>query len=503
MHVATVDPNEIRRKLFDYYLLNGLKTKEDLHFWLREYLKVFLPTSALCPGHNPPFDFLSDLYFERVRTALGFGSRGSGKTIGVASLNLAEMLFKPGVEITTAGATLDQANRGYGYVTKALSNPLFHQLCEGIPTQSKTRLKNGSLLEITTGTKKGLNSPHPIKSRIDEIELMEWAVLQEGLSMSMSNPNLPYKSQDVFTSTRKSNSGTMQRLINEADERNIKIYSWCIWEVLEKCTRKCEEDEEHGTCPLWTNEVCKGKAHKCVGWYSIDDFIRKAALLDRATFEAQWENKKPHSGQIVYGDSFNESTHEVHPFEVPNEWKVIAGIDFGAHFAYLQLVIDHSTDIWFVTGEYYFDKERLLATHADKIRKVPYYNRKVPIFAGTTGIDKQPGIEMKAYGLRMIEAEQDVLMGINAVKSRLQRRRKFTYPNGKQVNMPCLVLFRGKAPHTKWEFENWCWETLDDGTPDLENPEKMNDHCMAALRYPVFTYPKKALGYRAYSISGI
>lgn len=470
-----------------------------MHFLVKEFFGIDIPQHQLCAGHCAPYEFFADLFFELVDTALGFGSRGSGKTLDVALLNSCDMLFKPGVEITTAGATLEQANRGYRYVKENFKLPEFAALVEGDPTQSRTRLTNGSLLEVTTGTKKGLNSPHPIKSRIDEIELMDWDVLQEGLSMSMAKPGLPYKSQDVFTSTRKTMSGTMQRLLDEADQRNLKVYSWCVWESLEQCKRECKNDPEFGDCPAYEN--CEGKAHECRGWFPISDFIRKSSLLDNETFEAQWENKRPSGGVRVHGD-FDEATHLVSPFDIPKDWQIVSAVDFGANFAYIKWAIDPVTRIWFQFYEYFNDAPTLLAQHAQRIRSSPMFRRSHPIFAGIRGIDKQPFLEFQSLGLRMIEAEQDILVGIDKVNAMLQKKAKFAHENGQVVDLPKLVVFRNTSPNTVSEAISYCWETLTDGTPDRESPNKFGDHSMACWRYGIFSFEKKGIRYKAYSRPG-
>ena len=387
------DRKKLRRDLLDSYLRTGLNTDEDVLFFVREYLGYSIPTHAFCPGHCAPSSFLLDLFFEKVKAALGFGSRGSGKTLGVAILNFLDMRFKDGCDVATAGATLDQARKGYNYFTKMVLQPEFLPWLVTDPTQSLTKCRNGSQLEILTGTVKGLNSPHPLKARIDEVELMDWSVLQEGLSMSMAKPHLPWIGQDVFTSTRKVASGTMQRLLNESDDKGITVYRFCIWETLSRCHRDCQKDTKFGDCPAY--ERCQGKAHDCHGWYPLDDFIQKVRVLDKDTFEAQWENKRPSAATLVYGNSFNEATHVVTPFEIPLHWPVISAVDFGANFAYLKFAIDPSTGVWFGFYEYFTDRPTLLQTHRDRIRGSSMFRRSERVYAGTRGIDKQPFIEMQ------------------------------------------------------------------------------------------------------------
>jgi len=850
------DREVVKRQLMDYYLGVGLQSDDDLDHFLKEYVGLTIPRKHYCADHCAPFDFVSDLFFERESTVLGFGSRGSGKTLDVAAVNFLHMRFKEGCDICTAGASLDQARKGYNYLQQMCLRPEHKDWLDGDPTLGLTRGKNKTQIEIITGTVKGLNSPHPLKANIDEVELLDWEVLQQGLSMSMSKPEYPWKSADVFTcvagdtlidvprdlsahpdgipirdlvgktgwvysfnkrsgkvtlkrfthvrktgvnaevyrvrfrwseyggkkrtgfldvtgnhrfmlrdgsyrsadklqpddslmpfsrtrefgpnglpyakicrndgssipehilvcgkvhgtwadkhnvvhhrsfnsldnrpemlvrwprakhahyhanlprnteylqengrkvgalhaawveslppaqydawiekqrrdttamiaarggawnrgrkrpaeerrrvsqsltrtaakrigitrdeidqqvllaskkvvgshyaiaeylhwsptrvysslrrlgltnhkvtsvrrlkkrvdvydmevegthnfvangvfvhnSTRKYGAGTMQRLLDEAPDRGIKIYKWCVWEALERCTRDCVGDKQNGDCPLYTDRitgapgsgVCGGKAHTANGWYRIEDFIRKVQLLDKETFEAEWENLRPSSGHLVYGSSFNEATHVVDPFEIPNIWPTFAAIDFGAHFSYLKFAIDPSTKVWFCFYCYYFEKPRLLKDHRTNIRSSPRFRSTEAIYAGIRGIDKQPFIEFQQH-FPMVEAEQDLLVGINDVKTKLQDRKRFVFPNGKEAEIPGLVFFRGAGDMAMLikEAGQYGWETNPDGTANLEEPVEDNNHCWSAVRYAVLTRHKKALGYRTRKARGV
>src|SRR5262245_30276353 len=237
--MSVVAPSEelMKKWALEWYLQHGIQSEEELGDFVETYFGYQVPTHAVCPEHIAPMSFLADQFFERTRTVLGFANRGGGKTILTAILNMLDALFKPGVEIASAGAIMEQADRGYEYLRGFfLKEPLFlEQLITTL--RSETVFRNGSIVRIIAGTYHGLNSPHPNKFRCDEIELMPWVVLQEGLQMSIERGG--WKAQDTLTSTRKFQKGTMQRLLDEAGRKNIKIYSWCIMETVERCTRLC------------------------------------------------------------------------------------------------------------------------------------------------------------------------------------------------------------------------------------------------------------------------
>lgn len=217
---------KVRKDLLHDFLQSGFANDEELYFYIKEYLGHHIPTESFCPEHQSPFQFLADVYFERVTFALAFGSRSSGKTTDVAILNHLDTVFKgKEIEICSAGSTLDQAQKGYRYYQQTFKDPLLSSLLKN-SIQSHSETYNGSVLEVVAGTSKGMNGPHPMKVRIDEVELMEWSILQEGLSMSISKGAV--KAQDVLSSSRKVSRGVMQRLLSEADQTGLKVYNFCV-----------------------------------------------------------------------------------------------------------------------------------------------------------------------------------------------------------------------------------------------------------------------------------
>ncbi len=100
----------VRATVFVDFLREGPKDDDELYFFVDEYLHLRIPRKSVCHNHTNHFQFLSDLYFERVLSAFGFGSRASGKTNTLAVLNFLDVLFK-GVEVCSAGAILRQAEK--------------------------------------------------------------------------------------------------------------------------------------------------------------------------------------------------------------------------------------------------------------------------------------------------------------------------------------------------------------------------------------------------------
>ena len=364
-------------------------------------------------------------------------------------------------------------------------------------------------------------SPHPQKARIDEVELMDWEVLQEGLSMSISrddglgNENSVIMGQNTFLSTRKYDSGTFQRLLDQADESGMKVFCWCIYEVLEKCTRECENDEKYGTCPIL--DKCKGMAKYCVGYYKIDDWIDKARMLGKDVLDAQWFNLKPSREAVVYGDRWDKNVHIItHPETDWEDWvpdsdrlAVVSAIDFGSSpghpFVYQKAWVDYSdifraieeadeeSKIIYILTFYVFFEYRsgaaTMAQHADIIKTSPSYNDDEIIFADPSA--KQSRLDLEnLYGVNTYGA-------INAVEDGIDRLRKhmeiFTdYSVGGGIQKSHYYLIDGyfhpdnaQLMSTHQEFLKYKYAKMLDGKPNKKQPMKMWDHGLDCSRYLV------------------
>lgn len=492
MSVLIQDRDKTKRLLLQHFHTVGLKDDAEVAFYIEEYLGLIIPTANYCVGHDPPIRMITDLFFERVGTALGWANRTGGKTMGVAVLNHLDMEFKPGVDICVAASTMDQARKGYNHFKGLYTDPLLRASVDGDLLQSMSKLKNGSRLEIITGTVKGVNSPHPNKARLDEVELMAYEVFQEAMSMSMSKGG--YRAQDVYTSTRKKSAGLMNRLIQEAPEKGTRIYTWCIWDVVEKCERQCKDDPQYGNCPI--EHLCGGIAHEGQGWYQIPDLIKKVMTLSKDVFNAQWLNKRPGSGVLVY-DKFDEAASVIEPFPIPDGWPTFAYLDFGSNFYYGKIAIA-PTGHFIVYYEYFWPSEfnektgiggpRVLADHAREIRKTVRFRRSEPVFSDPA--EKQSCIEMtNAHHINVIPAEKTISLGVNDVREKTEKRTEFTHPTEKwKREVPKLLIMKDIAPRLQWELTDYACEINPDGTPNRDEPDHTSAggaHGVDALRYGI------------------
>ncbi len=265
---------------------------DQLHAWVQRVLGFRIARTAVCPEHQAPFQFLADLYFRRVRRAIGLGPRGGGKTTMVSILEWLRACGEK-THIFHAGGVEEQAKRGYSYVKDYVAMP--HNA--GLVTDSlmsATRWANGSQIEIHAATLAQLSGGHPDVKVADEVEQWGAAELQQFYGMGTGEGT-----QEVFISTRDQAMGLMQKLLDEAPQRHLTVYQWCIWETKSGCP-ECLQ----AACDLWP--ACEGKYRHSSGHRSRQNIADKYLSVDADTWEAQYLCKRPGRQGLCFPDFVSE-----------------------------------------------------------------------------------------------------------------------------------------------------------------------------------------------------
>ncbi len=332
----------------------GPQTDDELHAWILEHTGMDIPRVAVCEGHASPFEFLADIYFERVTSAIVVANRGGAKTMISALLHLLNSKFKKGCESFTVGAILQQADRAYTNFKKLLmleGKVDKHDDYPGLirSVQKETIFEWGSKVEITPGTEAAVNGPHPHKVHLDEVELMDQNVFSEARNMSQSKDGI--KAQDWITSTRKRAHGPMQALLNEVEEAKrvgadppYVTYTWCVFETAAPvpncqvanpdatqtcaCERVVKGTWEDGS-PRRFVDVCKGRLARSRGYITLDDIHKLFRNNTKETWEAQQECTKPETAGLVL-PMFERGRYGLKWFDPdPDNGPIFIGVDFG------------------------------------------------------------------------------------------------------------------------------------------------------------------------------
>ena len=210
---------------------------------------------------------------------------------------------------------------------------------------------------------------------------------------------------------------------------------------------------------------------------------------------------------LVYKD-FQREVHVIDPFDIPEDWEIYRGVDFGSTnpTACLWIAVDRDEN-WYISSEHYATEETI-DYHAGIIN-ANQLSRRV---AGTYG-DPSGAQWISEFGQRGIyitpankETGQSfegwVRFGIEKVAEKLKSVPGHTVPLlQKQLDetnrgnaMPKLFIFN-TCVNTVKEFETYRWkeksvtQAQDLNTP--EAPEKANDHALDALRYFAVSYKKQ------------
>jgi len=335
---------------------NAPKDEIQLHKYIKEFLGFHIAREKVCEHHRSPFEFVSDMFFGKGEdNKLILASRDSGKTQTVAIVNALNVKFKPGIESAIVGAIKDQAQKCYSYLQEFHEdNFLSNEVISSIMEMSK--YKNKSKVEIVIGTATGVNSPHPNIVFWDEVDLTIWRILQQGFSMPHASDE--YKSQLILDSTRKDSeisTGSMQKIIDSINDGTLpfwEMYTWCIWEIIERCKfPTCEQCEkiirwnEEGE-PETFASICEGKAKISDGHYKITEVWKKFTTLDVVVFDSEWLCRRPgRSGRMfpMYNEDVQVIDYESNP-NLPVDASQEFGLSNPIHSIFAQ--IDSSDNVY-------------------------------------------------------------------------------------------------------------------------------------------------------------
>lgn len=196
-------------------------------------------------------------------------------------------------------------------------------------------------------------------------------------------------------------------------------------------------------------------------------------------------------------DEFRRDIHVIEPFEIPETWTRVIGMDAGYRnpAAGVFAAVDNDGTIY-IYDEYYV-KEKLVKEIVNdylvpKVKKdnisALYIDPATKQTRGQTGISEYSTYyEYIPKNLALLLANNQVEAGIDRVKSYLKIDPK--------TNKPRMYIFK-TCVNLIEELVQYRWEPLGPGQAgfknDKEAPRKHNDHAVDALRYLVMSRPDPA-----------
>ncbi len=172
---------------------------------------------------------------------------------------------------------------------------------------------------------------------------------------------------------------------------------------------------------------------------------------------------------IIY-DMFNEEAHTFR--EIPHRiGRYFIGIDFGTNNPTTFLLIGEVGNEYYVLKEYFYN-----GREQSKQKTVSTYSRDLKEFMGQThaSIYVDPSAtpliaQLEEDGIYPLQANNDVLDGIQSVANLLEEQRLF-------IHEDCKETIR--------EFSSYIWDKKAQERGE-DKPVKDHDHCLDALRYAI------------------
>jgi len=188
---------------------------------------------------------------------------------------------------------------------------------------------------------------------------------------------------------------------------------------------------------------------------------------------------------IIY-EGFDRAVHAIQSFPIPADWRKIRAIDFG-------FTNPFSCQWWALDGDgrMYLYREiyktkRLVSDHAKRINELSAGETYDATISDHDAEDRET---LHQAGIFTLAACKSVTPGIEAVANRMKvqedgKPRLFVMLDTLDERDPELAE-DGKPTSTLSEFDGYIWHPAKDGKAPKEEPVKVNDHGMDAMRYAV------------------
>jgi phage terminase large subunit len=221
----------------------------------------------------------------------------------------------------------------------------------------------------------------------------------------------------------------------------------------------------------------------------LDTLASITGVLGMRLREGMWVQAEG----VVY-DTWSEAVHMIDRMPAGwEQWRKIRAIDFGYTnaFACLWLAIDPDGRLYRYREIHY--TKRTVTDHAAKINLL---SQGEHYEATVCDHDAEDRATLKQCGITSIPAIKDVSRGIQAVQARLARghddKPRLFLLKGALVERDGALIEAHLPTCTEQEMPGYIWQTTPEGRPNKEEPLKLNDHSVDALRYGVMYLDGKA-----------
>lgn len=209
---------------------------DELWWLIKAMIGVELPRKKVCPDHVSPFDAVAHAFFGMdPNFAVWYASRGSGKSLALASLGIIKA-FTFDVDVTILGGSMTQSLNVREHMRKLMGHPNFPHYAVSKDTATVIEMTTGRTIKPLPASETTVRGPHPPLQLLDEVDEMEYKIYNSSLGQAMEQKNaLGQTVQEyvVASSTWQNPEGTFTKVIEDARDRGLPIFTWCWRELLQ------------------------------------------------------------------------------------------------------------------------------------------------------------------------------------------------------------------------------------------------------------------------------
>jgi len=444
--------------------------RHSLKRYVRQFLGIDVPDARVCDGHDAPLDYLEHALLDRGGNALVWACRGGSKTMLAAVLTVLESWFAGGLETRILGGSLAQSGYMYGYVRRFLRRDEWRGDVEKM-TGSRAALRNGSRIEVLPASDQAVRGVHVPRLRLDEVEEFRGDVFQAALLLPQSVGDLPARVEMLSTLHRP--YGIMSDLVDQAGDKGLTLFKWCLWEVVERC-----RDRSCSRCAL--SDDCREKARHARGYYAIDDAIAKKRLVSDEAWTSEMLCLRPSREGLFY-KTYSEDVHvatEPIPYDPSKE--LYRTFDWGVNGPTVCLWVQVDGDgRTYVIDELYQSSIAVsdMARGVRTYEEMRGYRNVLRSYCDPTGLSyimefQKEGIPCQ--GRREDGGRSNVRFeGFETVR-RFLKLDEHGSPR---------MLVSPRCVNVRREFRTYHYPQTRFGVNPAEDPAKVDDHAMDALRY--------------------
>jgi len=434
------------------------------------FLGIRVPDRRICEGHSAPLDYLEHAFLDRGGNALVWACRGGGKTMLAAILTVLESVFERGLDTRILGGSLGQSRFMYEYVRRFLLSDAWRRDTRKV-TRSYAKLRNGSRIKILPASDRAIRGVHVPRLRLDEIDEFRGDLFEAALLLPQSTERFPARVEMLSTLHRP--FGIMSDLVDQVADKGLQLFKWCLWEVIEHC-----RDRSCSRCPL--SDDCQGKAKRARGYYSIDDAVAKKRLVSDEAWQSEMLCLRPSREGLFY-KQYNEDMHvPTEPISYDPSMELYRTFDWGVNGPTVCLWIQVDGDGRVYVIDELYQSGIAVSDMAQGVRsyeEMRGYRNVIRSYCDPTGLSyimefQKEGIPCQ--GRREDGGRSNVRFeGFETVRRFLKLDE-----NGRP-----RMLVSPRCVNVRREFRTYHYPQTRFGLNPSEEPAKVDDHAMDALRY--------------------